>query len=93
MTHWYVDDVFRHNPPHPMDVTVLRETVDGLVYSDLDRLVGDVLVPGTDVWCVIPYEVGPDATERACNLHLTALTEFYRERMGRALVVGFRTNP
>lgn len=93
MTHWYVDDVFRHDPPHQMDVTVLRETLDGLVYTDVDRLVGAALLPGTDVWCVVPYEVGPDATERACDLHLPMLTEFYRERMGRALVVGFRSNP
>lgn len=93
MTHWYVDDVFRHSPPRPMDVIVLRETVDGLVYTNLDQLVGDVLLPGTDVWCVVPYEVGPGATAGACNLQLPTLTEFYRERLGRALIVGFRSEP
>jgi len=93
MTHWYVDDVFRHDPPHPMDVTVLRETVDGLLYTHLDQLVGDVLLPGTEVWCVVPYEVGPDATARACDLKLPTLTEFYRERMGRALIIGLRSEP
>ncbi len=91
MTHWYVDDVFRHDPPHPMSATVIRETTERLVYTDLDRLVGDALLPGTDVWCVVPYEVGPDGTARACDLHLPTLTEFYRERMGRALIVGFRS--
>ncbi|HQZ33637.1 MAG TPA: hypothetical protein PK020_04380 [Ilumatobacteraceae bacterium] len=93
MTHWYVDDVFRHDPPHPMEVTLLRDGPDGLLYTELDRLVGDVLQPGSEVWCIVPYEVGLDATAKACNLQLPTLSEFYRERMGRALVVGFRSAP
>ena len=93
MSHWYVDDVFRHNPPHRMDVTILRETADGRLYTDLDRLVQEAWLPGAEVWCVVPYEVGPEATAQACALGLPTLTEFYRERANRALIIGFRQQP
>ena len=92
MSHWYADDVFRHNPPHQMDVDILRDSSDGAVYSDIDRLVGELLRPGTDVWCIIPYEVGPENSQQACRLTLPTLTETYRVRMGRALAIGFRAD-
>ena len=64
---------------------------DPLVYSGLSSAIDEMnLIDGAEVWCIIPYEIGPDSTEQACVLDRSEFKEFYNERLDRAIVIGLR---
>ncbi|MCE9623061.1 MAG: hypothetical protein K8R99_12020 [Actinomycetia bacterium] len=71
---------------------LIQEAVgDPLVYSGLAAAIDELnLIDEAEVWCVIPYEIGPDATEQACVLDRDEFEEFYNERLDRAQLIGLR---
>jgi len=44
--------------------------------------------PGTAVWCVLPFELGPEGVDRACRLTLPGLVR-EEHRLSRAIIVGW----
>lgn len=67
---WYAEDALVTARPGGRDYELMSET-----YTDLsvyDRAVLGTAVAalpsGAAVWCVMPFDVGPEATERACQL-------------------------
>ena len=90
MSHWYVDDALVHDGP-PGDVVILREELDDeSLFTDLDAALAQVWTPGTDVWCVIPFESGPDDTAAACKFDTSGFEKVFEGRTRRATVIGYR---
>jgi hypothetical protein len=95
MSHFYVDDKLENLSSHPDRFTVVRE-VNGSdeLYNETDQAILDAgWQRGDAVWCVIPYEVGPDTADRACHVTLPGLTQRYSERLGRAWIIGWFPAP
>jgi hypothetical protein len=58
------------------DLDVEYIALEQPVYTDVAGLVRRIAPPTAAVWCVVPYDVGPDAGTRACQLGPTG-----RERL------------
>jgi hypothetical protein len=88
MSHWYTDDrLINHSHP-PRTFTVVGEPWHGAapLYDDVDGVARRAgWTPNTAVWCVIPFEDGPEASARACHVGLPGLVK-------RVQVHGLRSN-
>jgi hypothetical protein len=79
----YVRDRLLNDDAVAPRIAVLDEADDPMVLDDL----ADRLPAGTDtVWCVVPYEAGPDVSGRACDLDAT-WGETLSVRLTRAAIV------
>jgi hypothetical protein len=92
MSHWYADDRLVTSYRGPDTFTIVREPWHGAapLYDHPDgaaRAAG--WRPGTAVWCVIPFEAGPEAASRACRLGLPGLTKQVETRRQRANIIGW----
>jgi hypothetical protein len=96
MSHWYADDRLVSAYRGPDTFTVVREPWhdSAPLYDHPDDVVRAAgWRPGTAVWCVIPYEVGPEEGSRACRLGLPGLTKQVLTRRQRAYIVGWLPSP
>ena len=91
MSHFYTDDRLENMTGEGERFTVVREmNGDDALYVDTDQQLLDAgWRDGDAVWCVVPYEVGPEASEQACAVTLPGLRMGYSERLGRALIIGW----
>jgi hypothetical protein len=91
-TKWYAEDALVTARPGGRRFRVVPETyTDRRVYDPVfvAEIVGG-LPPGAAVWCVIAFDAGPEASERACQVPpgLTLITDV---RGNRAIVRGYLT--
>lgn len=95
MSHFYVDDELENLSGEGDRFTVVREVNgDDELYSATDLAILDAgWQPGDAVWCVVVYEIGPEASERACHVTLPGLTKQYTERLERATIIGWFPAP
>ncbi|MBJ7597570.1 MAG: hypothetical protein JF922_05730 [Candidatus Dormibacteraeota bacterium] len=96
MSHWYADDRLVTSYHGPDTFTVVREPWHdpAPLYSHPDDVVRAAgWRPGTAVWCVIPYEVGPEQGSRACRLELPGLSKRVQIRRERAYIIGWLPSP
>ncbi len=87
---WYAEDALVTQRPGGRRYVLTSETYDDATMYDpvvLAALV-DQATSGTAVWCVIPYDIGPDAAERACRVSAD-LIPFIETRGERSLIRGF----
>jgi hypothetical protein len=72
MTQWYTHDRLVNDGPPGRDYEILfsLESDRDFEYGPLDGLVSDELQPGDALWCVIPYGLSTEFTERACQVDL-----------------------
>jgi hypothetical protein len=92
MSHWYADDRLVNEYRGPNTFTIVREPWQNAapLYDDVDGVVRDAgWTPGTAVWCVIPFEAGPQASNQACHVGLPGLTKQVAIRGRRANIVGW----
>jgi hypothetical protein len=92
MSHWYADDRLVTAYHGPDTFTIVREPWHdaGPLYDHADDAVRAAgWRPGTAVWCVIPFEVGPEAGSRACHIGLPGLTKQVQVRTQRAYIIGW----
>jgi hypothetical protein len=92
MSHWYADDRLVNQYRGPNQFTIVREPWHDAspLYDDADgRVRAAGWTPGTAVWCVIPFELGPEASSRACQVGLPGLTKRVQIRGQRANIVGW----
>ena len=90
MSHWYAHDTLMNSEQPGKSFVLLWETLgDDSLYADVDAAIAPLVGPNTDVWCVIPYEVGPDATAQACQITLPGLVQTFEADLGRALVIRY----
>ncbi len=83
MTSWYVHDrlVLEGSVP----VVVVDELLDGdALVDDPSRLIAERAPAATTVWCVVPYELGPDGSTAACRLDTRRWRETEIVRLERA---------
>lgn len=87
---WYAEDALVTSPPGDRTYELFTETYTDFRMYDPAVLAErvDTLAPGTAVWCVIPYDIGPGATEEACQVP-DDLTQFYDGFLERSGVRGF----
>ena len=93
MSEPYIDDGVFNEAADPQRFQFLYERGDdsSSVYESLGAsLAARNLAAGTEVWCVIPFEIGSDAADRACRLDPSRYEFFYREWRSRALLIGAR---
>jgi hypothetical protein len=91
-TKWYAEDALVTARPGGRHFEVVPETyTDVRVYDPafVAAVVGE-LPPGAAVWCVIAFDAGPEASERACQVPpgLILIADF---RGNRAIVRGYLT--
>jgi hypothetical protein len=91
----YMHDGLVNNVANRGRYQFIQENYEETVtYTNLGNLLDQLHPkPGTEVWCVIPFEVGPDATGKACALDPARYEIFYNERQGRSVVIGARPQP
>lgn len=97
MSHWYVHDALLNASDRgflEMPVrrfTILREKNGSreLMEGADQSLLNAGWSKGTAVWCVIPYEVGPEATDLACRIGLSGLKQKVFVRGKRAIIAGW----
>jgi hypothetical protein len=91
---WYAEDVLVTADTSPKAFRIIPETyTDARVYDRafVAGVVAD-LAPGSAVWCVIPFDVGPDATDRACPVP-ASLRPLVVVRGERSEIRGYRVPP
>jgi hypothetical protein len=96
MSHWYADDRLVTGYRGPDTFTIVREPLHdpAPLYDHPDDVVRAAgWRPGTAVWCVVPFEVGPEAGSRACRLGLPGLTKQVQTRKQRAYIIGWLPPP
>ncbi len=91
-TKWYAEDALVTARPGGRHFEVVPETyTDRRVYDPafVAAVVAD-LPPGAAIWCVIAFDAGPEASERACPVPagLTPVADF---RGTRAIIRGYLT--
>jgi hypothetical protein len=63
------------------------------VYDTLPSMIAALNLPaGAEVWCIVPYDIGPEASIKACLLDPTKFTIFFSEREARAVLIGATVN-
>jgi hypothetical protein len=69
-TKWYAEDALVTAHPGGRHYDVVPETYTDQRVYDPSFIAGlvDALPSGAAVWCVMPFDVGPEATERACQV-------------------------
>ena len=87
---WYAEDALVTRRPGGRHYTLTSETYDDTTMYDPAVLAALIAraKPGTAIWCVIPYDIGPDAAERACRVP-TTLIPLVETRGERSLIRGF----
>jgi hypothetical protein len=96
MSHWYADDRLLTAYHGPNSFTIVREPWHhpAPLYDDADEVVRTAgWRPGTAVWCVVPFEVGPEDSSRACRIGLPGLTKQVQTRKQRANIIGWLPSP
>jgi hypothetical protein len=96
MSHWYADDRLINDYRGRDSFSIIREPPNDAspLYDDLTEVVRVAgWAPGTAVWCVVPFEVGPAAGSRACRLGLPGLAELVHVRGRRADIIGWLPAP
>ena len=96
MSHWYADDRLVTSYRGPDTFTIVREPWHDAapLYDNPDGAVRAAgWRPGTAVWCVIPFEAGPEAASRACRVGLPGLTKQVETRGQRANIIGWLPSP
>jgi hypothetical protein len=94
LSYFYVDYALRHQLSSGR-FSIVQEPPDRqLSASELAGVV-DTLSPGDDLWCVIPYDVGPSAAATACAVdpvrdHLRLIID---RRGHRSIVRGYQRLP
>lgn len=92
MSHWYADDRLVTGNAGPDTFEIVREPWYGAepLYDNPDEAVRAAgWRPGTAVWCVVPFEVGPQYASRACRIGLPGLTKQVQIRGERANIIGW----
>jgi hypothetical protein len=91
-TKWYAEDALVTARPGGHRFRVVPETYTDLRVYDPGFVAGivDALPPGAGVWCVIAYDAGPEASERACQVP-AGLTPIADVHGTRAIIRGYRT--
>ncbi|MEZ5145320.1 MAG: hypothetical protein R2726_22835 [Acidimicrobiales bacterium] len=94
VSHFYVHDrLINTEPDGPERFTVVREKIGDLsLYDPIDHVPGDHgLQPGDMVWCVIPYDDGPDLSVKACRWNdETRVEKVYEQRLTGTWIKGYR---
>jgi hypothetical protein len=91
-TKWYAEDALVTARPGGRHFEVVPETyTDQRVYDPafVASVVGE-LPPGGAIWCVIAFDAGPEASERACQVP-AGLTPITDVRGTRAVIRGYLT--
>jgi hypothetical protein len=90
MSHWYAHDRLvneRHGNRH---FEVVREVRgDRTLYDDLSSVLAARWRPGEAVWCIMPYEMGSEASSEACRVDVPGLTKAIDVQGIRARIVGW----
>lgn len=80
MTKWTAHDLLLNGEVNPRatfrfvsevrDLSVEYIALEQPIYTDLSRAVATAIREPEDaaVWCIIPYDIGPEATEKSCHL-------------------------
>jgi MFS family permease len=92
MSHFYAHDRLVTTPSGgPARFSVVRERFgDRSLYQPVDGFVSRAgLRTGDVVWCVIPYDLGPDASLEACRLTDTAAERTVDHRGAGTWIQGF----
>lgn len=89
---WYAEDALVTSSPGGRTFTVVPETYTDQSVYDQERVADLVarLPSGSAVWCVIPFDAGPDNTTRACPVP-PGLVPIVDQRGNRSVIRGFRT--
>jgi hypothetical protein len=89
-TRWYVEDALVTSQPGGRTYDVVPET-----YTDRSAYEAGVVAAavaaqpsGTAVWCVMPYDLGPELTEEACPVP-PGLTPLHESRHDRSTIKGY----
>jgi hypothetical protein len=94
LSHWYTHDALVNRSwPGKTFVLVREEPGSDVLYADADAAIAPLWSPGTDVWCVIPFEVGPDQTARACRFSDPRVAARAEVRLQRSVVVHVTPTP
>jgi hypothetical protein len=89
MSHWYTHDLLVNSSWPSRTFRVIRDDGSPTLFDDLNSTLADELGSATDVWCVIPYELGPERALQACRVSDPRLVEVSRVRMKRIELVRF----
>lgn len=91
MSHWYAHHELVNREADGKLFTVFRERAgDRGIYDDPVDQIRELLEPATQIWCVIPYETGPDDSAKACQFPSDRFEVHRRQRLARAELVGVR---
>jgi hypothetical protein len=93
MSYPYIHDGLVNRAPTSQRYHFLQEEqpLTSDVYAGLQTELDRLALPiGAEVWCVLPYEIGPDATERACQVSDHRFAEIFNQTLERAHVIGLR---
>ncbi|MFN0090382.1 MAG: hypothetical protein ACKVWR_08975, partial [Acidimicrobiales bacterium] len=93
-TEVFVHDRLMNRGGRPGAFTILAEAPDERsLYDSLDAALAPSLGPAggehAAVWCVMPYEIGPEAAEAACRFSPGARTRAVAEQGARARIEGW----
>jgi hypothetical protein len=89
MSHWYAHDLLINSSWPARTFRVARDDGSPRLFDDLDQTLAEELRDATNVWCVIPYELGPERALAACVISDSRLVEVSRVRMQRIELVHF----
>lgn len=91
MSQFYSHDRLVNRGPMGHTFLIVRERVeDPRLFQDLNRVIREAgWVSGMAVWCVIPFESGPDSTREACDVALPGLEKTVERVGSRANIVGW----
>lgn len=94
MTRPYLHDGLINGDDRAGRYRIVAETEadpDALYDGGVADRVADLELPsGSEVWCVIPFEVGPVDAERACQLDPSVYEPVFDQNLERSLIKGFR---
>lgn len=91
MSHFYSHDALVNLPHGDREFTVIRQRPgDRSLIDDLDgELTRAGLASFDAVWCVVPFELGPDDADLACRLGAPGWTREIDHRGTRAIIIGW----
>jgi hypothetical protein len=89
MSQSYTHDVLVNDAPAG-DYEIIREwSGDRFLYDEVDEIIASRLRPGDALWCVIPYALGPEESDRACRFDDPRLREIVAGRRNASEIRGY----
>ena len=91
MSHFYADDTLINTDRGDRDFIIVGETQSNAseVFEDVDRLIAEHLKPGGYLWCVKPFNIGPEGFDASCKFEAAGLVERVRVRGTEAEISGY----